>query len=104
MIGSSTIRCLVVAGLLLGGGSAFAADKADAEAAIAAAEAARAAAAEAKFEWTTTGPLIDEAKAAVAAGSFDDAVSLANQAKMQSDAAVAQAKNQHDAWKAAVVR
>ena len=104
MIGSSTIRSLVVVALLLGGGSAFAASKADAEAASAAAEAARAAAAEAKFEWNTTGPLIDKAKAAVEAGSFDEAVALANTAKMQGDAAVAQAKNQGEAWKGAVIR
>ncbi len=88
---------------LLGSGYAVAASKADAEAAIAAAEKARAAAAEMHYEWTTTGPLIDEATAAREAGSYDEAVSLAGKARMQGEEAVAQAKKQHENWQSAVV-
>ncbi len=91
--------------LLLAAGTVFAgAGAADADAAIAAAEAARKSAAEAKYEWNTTAPLIEEAKAAAAAGDFDKAVDLAAKAKFQGDAAVAQAKHENEAWKGAVVR
>ena len=91
--------------LMLATGTALAgAGTADADAAIAAAEAARKAAAEAKFEWNTTAPLIEEAKAAAAAGDFDKAVDLATKAKFQGDAAVAQAKHEAEAWKGAVIR
>ena len=102
----SITRTVAVAAalFLLGSGYALAgASKADAEAAIAAAEKARAAAAEMHYEWTTTGPLIDQAKAALEAGTYDEAVTLAGQARMQGEEAVAQAKNQHETWKSAVV-
>ena len=106
MTRSSIIHTLAVAVVLFGAGQAVAGDptKAEAESAIAAAEAARAAAAEAKYEWTTTGPLIDEAKAALEAGKHADAVALANKAKMQGDAAVSQARREHEGWKQSVVR
>ena len=90
--------------LLLAAGPVLAAGKGDAETAIAAAEAARKAAADLHYEWNTIAPLIDEAKAAVAAGDFDKAVALASQAKFQGDAAVAQARHESSAWKDAVVR
>jgi hypothetical protein len=91
--------------LLMASGALWAAaGKTDAEAAIAAAQAARQAAADLHFEWNTTAPLIDQASAALEAGEFDKAVALANQAKFQGDAAVAQARHQKKAWRDAVVR
>ncbi len=95
----------VAALLLLASGPVLAgAGKGDAEAAIAAAEAARKAAADLHYEWNTTAPLIEEAKAAMAAGEFDTALALANKAKFQGDAAVAQARHEGEAWKGAVIR
>ena len=101
-----TIRKLapLAALVLLASGTALAAGKNDAEAAIAAAEAARKAAADLHYEWNTTAPLIEEAKAAMTAGDFDKAVTLAEKAKFQGDAAVAQARHESEAWKGAVVR
>ena len=91
--------------ILLASGTVLAATgKNDAEAAIAAAEAARKAAADLHYEWNTTAPLIDEARAAMTAGDFDKAVDLAEKAKFQGDAAVAQARLQSETWKDAVVR
>lgn len=83
-------------------GIAQAADEAAAKAACAAGEDARKAAAEAKFEWTTTQPLIAKGMEAIAAGDFAQAIVLCDEAKKQGDAAVAQAKQQGEAWKAAV--
>ena len=106
MIRSSKIRSFALAVLLAAAAPVVAGDatRADADAAIAAAEAARAAAAEAKSEWTTTGALIGEAKAAVEAGKFGDAVALAQKAEAEGKAAVDQARREQEGWKASVVR
>ena len=103
---SPIIRTFVLAALLAAGGQAVAGDatRADAEAAIAAAEAARTASAELKYEWTTTGELIAEARAALEAGKFGDAVALAGKAEFQGKASVAQAQREQEAWKASVIR
>jgi hypothetical protein len=91
--------------LLLASGPVLAgAGKGDAEAAIAAAEAARKAAADLHYEWNTIAPLLEEASAALTAGDFDKAVALANKAKYQGDAAVAQARHESEVWKGAVIR
>ena len=46
----------------------------------------------------------DAAQAAAAAGKFDDAVKLANDAEALANASIAQAKEQETAWTQAVVR
>ena len=105
MIDKSIVRAALLASLLLVGGLAHAgASQGDAEAAIAAAEAARAESARMKYEWNTIAPLIEQAKAAVVTGAFDDAVALAGKAKYQSEAAIAQAKHESEAWQGAVLR
>ncbi|MCB1791621.1 MAG: SoxXA-binding protein [Gammaproteobacteria bacterium] len=83
----------IVAGLLLGG-SAFAADKAGAEAAIAAAKAAQKAASAAGGEWRDTGKMIKEAEEAVAAGNFGSAEALAKKAEAQGNLGKEQAMGQ----------
>ncbi len=93
---------LVVAGLQAG--LAQAADEAAYKAACDAAGEARKMAAELKYEWTTLAPLIEKAGEAAATGDFAKAVSLCNEAKAQGEAAVAQAKQQADAWRSAVVK
>ena len=67
-------------------------------------EGARKMAAELKFEWTTTQPLIAKGMEAASKGEYAHAVKLCDEARMQGEAAVAQAKNQADAWRAAVVK
>ncbi len=105
MIDTSIVRTALLAVLLLAGGFAHAgASQGDADVAIAAAEAARTESARLKHEWNTAGPLIEQAKAAAASGAYDDAVALAGKAKAQSEAAIAQAKHESEAWRGAVLR
>lgn len=88
------------AALVLGlGGCASAptASQADATAAIQAAEASAKQAASADYEWTTTGPLIKQAKAAMAKGDYAAAVTLAQKAQRQGENAVAQSQSQQGA-------
>lgn len=85
-------------------GTAMAADGKAYEAACAAAEEARKASAELKYEWNTIAPLIDKAKGAAEDGEFDKATELCEEARLHSEEAIAQAKQQADVWKAAVVR
>ena len=100
-------KTLLIAGVLamagLGAAPAQAADEAAAKASCTAAEEARKMAAELKFEWTTTQPLIAKGMEAASKGEYAHAVKLCDEARMQGEAAVAQAKNQADAWRAAVV-
>ena len=84
---------------------AFAAStEADAKAAIAAAEAAEKDAGALKNRWTTTEQALAAARKAAAANDFDTAVKQAQQAEALAKASIAQAKEQQDAWKAAVIR
>ncbi len=98
----------VIAGaLILAGfqaGLAQAADEAAYKAACDAAEEARKMSAELKYEWNTVAPLIEKAGAAATAGDFGKAVSLCDEARLQSEAAVAQARQQADDWRSAVVK
>jgi hypothetical protein len=93
---------LLVAGLQTG--LAQAADQAAYKAACNAAEEARKMSAELKYEWNTLQPLIDKANEAAKAGDFAKAVSLCNEAKLQGEAAVFQARQQADEWRSAVVK
>lgn len=72
----------MITGMLLGS-SAFAAEKADAEAAIAAAKAAQKAASAVGGEWRDTGKIIKEAETALAEGNYGNAMSLAKKAEDQ---------------------
>jgi hypothetical protein len=76
----------------------------DAKAALAKAEAADKQAAALKNRWTTTEQELKKAKAAVAAGKFDEAVKAAQEAEALSQASIAQAKEQQKLWPEAVVR
>ena len=84
--------------------TAMAADKKAYESACAAAEDARKISAEMRYEWNTVAPLMAKADEAAAAGDYDKAVKLCEEARLHSEAAIAQAKKQADMWKAAVVR
>ncbi len=84
---------------------AFAAStEADFKTAFAAAEAAEKQAAALKNRWTTTEQALAAAKKAAATNDFDTAVKQAQQAEALAKASIAQAKEQQDAWKAAVIR
>ena len=71
--------------------TALAADQQAYMKACAAAEEARKMAAELKFEWNTV-------------GDYGKAVKLCEEARLQGEASVAQAKHEADAWRAAVVK
>ncbi len=84
---------------------AFAAStEADFKTAFAAAEAAEKQAAGLRNRWTTTEQALAAAKKAAAANDFDTAVKQAQHAEALAKASIAQAKEQQDAWKAAVIR
>lgn len=101
-------KTILIAGALaiagLQAGVAQAADEAAYTAACASAEEARKMAAELKFEWNTIGPLMEKAKKAAADGDFAKAVKLCDTARKHGELGVAQAKEQGEAWKAAVVK
>jgi hypothetical protein len=78
--------------------------EADYNAAFAAAEAAERTAGNLKNQWTTTEQALAAAQKAAAAGDFAAAVSAAKNAQVLAQASIAQAKEQQDAWKAAVIR
>lgn len=77
--------------------SAFAADKADFDKAYAAAEASVKQAAAMKNEWRDTGKIMKAAKEAAAAGDFAKAITLAQSAEFQGQAAQAQASAETNA-------
>ena len=83
----------MIAGLLLGG-SAIAADKASADAAIAAAKAAQKEAAAAGGEWKMIGDLLKDADKAASEGNFASAESLAKKAESYSKPGKEQAMGQ----------
>lgn len=78
--------------------------EADFNAAFAAAQAAEKDAGALKNRWTTTEQALAAAKKAAAAGNFDAAVDEAKHAEALAKASIAQAKEQQDAWRAAIVR
>jgi hypothetical protein len=78
--------------------------QADFNAALAAAQEAENDAGTLKNQWTTTKQTLTAAQKAAAAGNFDTAVSEAKHAEALAKASIAQAKEQQDAWRAAVVR
>jgi len=72
--------------------------------ALAAAESAEKDAGALKNQWTTTEQALAAAKKSAAAGDFDAATSAAKKAEALAKASIAQAKDQQDAWRAAVIR
>ena len=78
--------------------------EADYKAALAAAEAAEKEAGALKNRWLPTEQALAAAKKAAAANDFDTAVKQAQQAEALARASIFQAKEQDEAWKAAVVR
>jgi hypothetical protein len=78
--------------------------EADFRAALAAAEAANNEAGTLKNQWTTTAQTLTAAKQAAAARDYDKAVALAKHAEALAKASIYQAKEQEEAWKAAVIR
>lgn len=99
---------LIIVGiaLLVGlmSGASMAADEKAYQSACAAAEEARKISAELRYEWNTIAPLMQKADEAAAAGDYDKAVNLCDEARLHSEAAIAQARKQADVWKAAVLR
>jgi len=108
MSGQGVMRTarLAIAALALGGWSlpAAAADATQFKAAYEAAVAANREAGALKDQWTTTAAALKEAEAAAAAGKYDEAVRLAQQAEALAKASIVQAKEQNEAWRAAVIR
>jgi multidrug resistance efflux pump len=86
------------------GAAAAASTAADFNIAFAAAQAAEKDAGSLKNQWTTTEQALAAAKKAAAAGDFDSAVSEAQRAEALAKASIVQAKEQQDAWRAAVIR
>jgi len=80
-----------------------AASEADFAAALAAAETAHEEAGTLKNQWTTTAQTLAAARQAAAGRDFDKAVVLARQAEALAKASIYQAKEQDEAWKAAVI-
>lgn len=88
----------------LGSSAALAASADDFKAAYAKAEAAQKQAVQMKTAWTTTVATLNNAKKAADAGKFDDAVALAQHAEALANASIAQAKNEQEHWRDAVIR
>jgi hypothetical protein len=78
--------------------------QADFDAAFAAGTAAEKEAGALKTRWLPTEEALTAAKKAAAAGDFDTAVAQAKAAEALAKASIAQAKEQQDAWKAAIIR
>ena len=98
------ILAVMLAGLACPSAAEAASTEADYKTALAAAEAAEKDAGALKNQWTTTEQALAAARKAAAAGDFDAAVKQSRQAEALAKASIAQAKEQADAWKAAVVR
>jgi len=98
------IRLAVIASVAAFATASFAASEEDFKAAYAKAEAADKEAAALKNQWTTTADEMKKAKAAAAAGKFDEAVKAAEEAEALSKASVAQAKAEEKLWPEAVIR
>jgi hypothetical protein len=93
MLNKKLALAALVAGMIATG-SVFAANKADAEAAIAAAKAAQKAAASVNGEWRDTGKMIKKAEKEAESGNYADAIKIAEKAKHQGMAGKTQAMNQ----------
>src|ERR1700744_4640643 len=78
--------------------------EADYKSALASAEAAEKEPGTLKNQWVPTEQALAAAKKAAAANDFDTAVKQAQQAEALAKASIFQAKEQDDAWKAAVIR
>ncbi len=101
----STIVAVMGASLLVAcAGNTVSADEQSFDASYQAAEAARKKAASMDFEWRDTGKMLKKAKEAAAKGDYETAEKLAKTAEMQGKMAQAQAKEQEQAWQAAVVK
>jgi hypothetical protein len=99
------LHVVMLLSLFAGTVSAAAAEgEAEFKAAIAAAEAAHSEAGKLKNQWTTTAQQIAAAKQAAASGNFEQATNSARQAEALAKASISQAKEQEEAWKAAVIR
>ncbi|HXD44476.1 MAG TPA: hypothetical protein VN655_05005 [Pseudolabrys sp.] len=98
------IRLAVIASIAGFTTASLAATADEAKSAIEKAETADKQAAALKNQWTTAEKALKNAKAAVAAGKFDDAVKQAQEAEALSNASAAQAKEQDKLWPEAVVR
>jgi hypothetical protein len=98
------IRLAVLASVAGFATASIAATAEDFKAAYEKAETADEQAAAVKNQWTTAGAELKKAKAVAAAGKFDDAVKLAQDAEALANASVAQAKEQQKLWPEAVVR
>jgi hypothetical protein len=95
---------LAVLSLLAPAAAMAASTEADFKSALAAAEAAEKDAGLLKNQWTTTEQALAAAKKAAAGNDYDTAVKQAQQAEALAKASIAQAKEQQDAWQAAVIR
>ena len=98
------IRMAIILSLAAPATEALAANADDFQAPLAKAEAANKQAGAIKNQWTTTAGTLKAAQAAAAAGKFDDAVKLANEAEALANASTAQAKEQETAWTLGVIR
>lgn len=94
---------MLVLGLVAGCASSpddTGADQATAEQAIADAKSTNAQAKQMNAQWRDTGKIIDSAEAALAAGDYQKAIDLANQAQTQAENAIAQARAEEERLKA----
>ncbi len=99
------IRAIILAaGLALLSLPAVAATRAEAEAALAAAQAAESEAIAAKAAWTATENALSGALKAIAAGKWDEAKAIADEAMTLAKLSVEQANEQKTSWRNAVVR
>ena len=101
---STALASALLAGMLVVGGPAVAADMAAFKAAHAAADAERKKAAKVGMEWRDTGKMLKQAKKLAEKGKFEEATALADKAKAQGIAGQRQAEVQAKAWKAAVLK
>ena len=98
------VAALTALSLIIPAAATAANSEADFKAALAAAESAEKDAGLLKNQWTVTEQALAAAKKAAAGNDFDAAVKQAQQAEALAKASIAQAKEQQDAWRAAVIR
>jgi hypothetical protein len=104
MVPQIIIRLSILALLAGSATPCSAASPEDAKAALAKAETAEKEAAGVRNRWTTAEQELSKAKAAIAAGNFDEAVKAAQKAEALSKASVEQANEQKKLWTEAVIR
>ena len=98
------IRMATILALAAPATAALAANAEDFKVAIAKAEATNKQAGALKNQWTTTAAKLKAAQTAGAAGKFDEAVRLANEAEALANASIFQAKEQETVWTEGVIR